>query len=70
MTVQFVGHITNLDAHFSGEKLTVRIAPQRSECGQDTISINIPKRDAANWIPGRMVQFTIYTLPEPAKVTP
>ena len=70
MTVQFVGHITNLDAHFSGEKLTARIAPQRSECGQDTISINIPKSDAANWIPGRMVQFTIYTLPEPAKVTP
>ena len=65
MTVQFVGHITNLDAHFSGEKLTVRIAPQRSECGQDTISINIPKSDAANWIPGRMVQFTIYTLPTP-----
>ena len=70
MTVQFVGHITSLDAHFSGEKLTVRIAPQRSECGQETISINIPKSDAANWIPGGMVQFTIYTLPEPAKVTP
>ncbi|MBP8287521.1 MAG: hypothetical protein KAX57_11885 [Rhodoferax sp.] len=34
------------------------------------LSINIPKSDAANWIPGRMVQFTIYTLPEPAKVTP
>ena len=68
MTIQFVGHVISLTG--SGATMDVKIATPVSSCLPRELVLSIPRESASAWLPGRMVQFTAYTLPEPNQPIP
>lgn len=63
MTIQFVGHVVSLTG--SGTSMDVLVNTETSACGTRNLVLHIPREQALHWLPGRIVQFTVYTLPEP-----
>lgn len=50
--------------------MDVKIATPVSSCLPRELVLSIPRESASAWLPGRMVQFTAYTLPEPNQPIP
>lgn len=57
----FVGHVVSLTG--SGLSVNVRIQTQ-DLCRPDNLAISIPKEQAKHWMPGTVVQFKVYPVPE------
>ena len=66
MTVVFQGHVERVELGADG-KLDVHVQTAAAECGQ-VVVLRVPRSTATHWLPGRMVSFTVYALPE--KETP
>lgn len=64
MTIVFQGHVRAMTSEGAAPgMLAVTLAtPMDPANGQD-LTVQVPKSEAQHWIPGRMVSFTIYTLP-------
>lgn len=66
MTITFNGHISKVE--LNGPELLVCIQTPMEPCNGKPFVVNVPRADAAHWLPGQVVSFTIYTLPDPAGV--
>lgn len=64
MTIVFQGRVRAITTDGAAPgKLAVTLAtPMDPANGQD-MKVLVPEAEAAHWIPGRTVSFTIYTLP-------
>lgn len=63
MTITFQGHISEMKVGAEGMDLVIQTPT--AECYGKLFILRIPADQAKYWIPGRMVSFTLYTLPEP-----
>lgn len=66
MTIQFQGHVKSIAGGFDNTVRVTLCTPMKEADGVDWI-IHVPREHAADWLPNRIVSFTLYTLPEPAK---
>ena len=64
MTIVFQGHVQKLEGTPTGVAVTIR--PAISACPHDIVLL-VPRIDAANWLPGDLVSFTVYAMPGPSK---
>ena len=64
MTITFQGHVSEMKRDGSEEMLLTIYTPQ-DPCDGKPFIVRIPAAQAKHWLPGRMVSFTLYTLPEP-----
>lgn len=63
MTIVFQGHISRLDLHSAPlGKVSVTLQTPMSETGGKEWNIYVPQAQAAHWLPGRVVSFTLYAL--------
>jgi hypothetical protein len=65
MTIVFQGHVAEMKT--AGSELELTIQTPMDPCNGKPFVVRIPATESKHWIPGRMVSFTIYTLPEPAQ---
>lgn len=65
MTIQFVGHVESISSGGPAGTVVVKLRPSSVDTTGDVCTVFIERSRAHNWLPGRNVQFTIYTLPEP-----
>jgi hypothetical protein len=65
VTIVFQGHVERIETGHNN-KLDVHVVTSQAECGQ-TIVLHVQRKDAAHWLPGRMVSVTAYAFdpPEP-----
>jgi hypothetical protein len=63
MTITFQGHVEAMSATGMGE-IELSIVTPMDPCNGKPFVVRIPADQAKHWIPGRMVSFTLYTLPE------
>jgi hypothetical protein len=61
MTIQFQGHVEGLTS--SGNSYNVCCGVE-AKVSPRNITFSVPKSEGQYWMPGRIVQFTAYTLPE------
>jgi hypothetical protein len=68
MTIVFQGHVKSLGAASApiGKLAVTLCTPMDPADGKEWI-VFIPEAEAAQWLPGRIVSFTLYTLSPPAK---
>ena len=62
MTIQFQGHVAKIECG-QGDMFAVTLCPPRSTVKEEWITVQVPANQASAWLPGRVVNFTIYTLP-------
>ena len=62
MTIQFQGHVDQVDLKAPSGHVRVKIHIQ-SSVSDEPLYLNIPYKDAAHWVAGRAVSVTAYTLP-------
>jgi hypothetical protein len=67
MTIVFSGHITKTSTE-GPTGFSVTIYPERAACEQMEITLFVPRRDAAHWLPGRQISATIYAFSEPPAI--
>ena len=63
MTITFQGHVAEMKRDGSDEMLLTIHTPQ-DPCDGKPFIARIPAAQAKHWLPGCMVSFTIYALPE------
>ena len=66
MTITFQGHVQSMTAVSNGEVELTIITPMEPTSGKSFI-VRVPAKDAQHWLPGRMVSFTVYALPDGVK---
>ncbi len=60
MTIVFQGHVEKVELF--GANIDVHVVTPMAECGQ-VVVLHVPRGEAAHWLPGALVQFTIYAMP-------
>ncbi len=65
MTIVFQGHVKSLETASDGKLAATLVAPMAEADGKEWV-VFIPYADCQHWMPGRIVNFTLYTLPEPS----
>lgn len=63
MTIVFQGHVSKMEATGAGE-IEVTIQTPMDPCDGKPIAVRMSQVEAKHWMPGRMVSFTLYTLPD------
>lgn len=62
MTIVFQGHVKSMQQAAPG-KVMVTLATPMDPAGGTDLTVCVPQAEAAHWLPGLAVNFTIYTLP-------
>lgn len=61
MTVTFQGHVEALEAAAPAQ-VVVKLRTPMDPAGGHEMALRLPAEEAKHWLPGTIVQFTIYTL--------
>jgi hypothetical protein len=62
MTITFNGHVAEMK--HSGSEIELTLITPMDPCDGKPFIVRIPASQAKHWIPGRVVSFTLYTMPE------
>ena len=62
MTIQFQGYVAKIERG-QGDMFAVTLCPPRTTVKEEYITVQVPANQGSEWLPGRAVNFTIYTLP-------
>ena len=62
MTIVFQGHVERIQG--SGTKIAVTLRPPLVFAGGVPLMIYVEREQAASWLPGQRVNFTINPIPE------
>jgi hypothetical protein len=68
MTIVFQGHIERVELG-PDNKLDVHVQTASAECGQ-VVVLHVPRDKATHWLPGRLVQATIFAFDAPRQDAP
>ncbi len=69
MTITFQGHVSEMRGG-GANSIVLTIQTPMDPCGGKPFIVAIPSSQAKHWLPGRMVSFSLYTLPEPESAPP
>lgn len=61
MTVTFQGHVASLETAAPAQ-VAVKLRTPMDPAGGHEMVLRLPAEEARHWLPGTMVQFTIYAL--------